>query len=530
VKHVVSWLSDFWVAARSTRGIVTGALLMAMTVAALEQTVVSTAMPTIIAKLKGMNYYAWVLPSYLLAITVTTPIYGKLADMIGRKKVLLFGLAVFAAGSMFSGLAQSMPVLIAMRVVQGIGAGAVMPVVLTMVGDLYTLEERAKVQGLFSAVWGINSLAGPAIGGYLTEEFSWRSVFFVAVPFAVAAGWILVAKVKEGAIAKAEEARPIDWAGSGLLTVGITLLLLAVLTGGGSQGRTIAMLVASALVLVVFAWHERRVADPVLPIDLFRIPNIAASMLGSFMVGGITFCIDVFVPLFVQGVKGGSAEDAGAAITPLFLTWACSVAVAARVVVRLGFRRTAVIGSCVISFGLSALAAGAIWPEASRPLFLVGMVVIGLGMGPTSLSYLLDVQNTVSRDRRGSITGASMFTRTIGGALSIGILGAVLGRSLARFLAARSLDVDVAAALRPESHHTLSPEHLTAVQEALGGSLQVVFLQMVVMALICLLCAFGLRGGQAVSHADAGMMPEHEAEREPEQQDESMGLPLAVEH
>src|SRR5271168_848855 len=172
------------VTARSERAMITTALLLAMMVTALEQTVVSTAMPSIIAQLKGLGIYPWVFSAYLLAATVTTPIYGKLADLLGRKRVLLFGLGLFALGSMLSGMARSMPELIAMRVVQGLGAGAVGPIVLTMLGDLFTIEERARVQGWFSAVWGISSLAGPTLGGVLTDQLSWRWVFFVTVPFA----------------------------------------------------------------------------------------------------------------------------------------------------------------------------------------------------------------------------------------------------------------------------------------------------------------------------------------------------------
>src|SRR3954466_10829964 len=184
-------------AAMRGRGMVTLALLLAMTVTALEQTVVSTAMPSIIAQLKGLDIYPWVFSAYLLPAPLSTPIYGKLADLLGRKRVLLFGLGLFALGSMLSGMARSMPELIAMRIVQGLGAGAVGPIVWTMLGDLFTLQERAKVQGWFSAVWGISSLAGPAVGGVLTDQLSWRWVFFVTIPFAVVSAWILMRHVHE---------------------------------------------------------------------------------------------------------------------------------------------------------------------------------------------------------------------------------------------------------------------------------------------------------------------------------------------
>src|SRR3954466_8573845 len=217
-------------AAMRGRGMVTLALLMAMTVTALEQTVVSTAMPSIIAQLKGLDIYPWVFSAYLLPAPLSTPIYGKLADLLGRKRVLLFGLGLFALGSMLSGMARSMPELIGMRVVQGLGAGAVGPIVLTMLGDLFTIEERARVQGWFSAVWGIASLAGPWLGGTLTDQLSWRWVFFVTVPFAVVSALILVRYVHESVDRR--EGGPIDWVGAVLLALGSVVLLLAVLRGG----------------------------------------------------------------------------------------------------------------------------------------------------------------------------------------------------------------------------------------------------------------------------------------------------------
>src|SRR3954454_3144220 len=222
------------------------ALMLAMSVTALEQTVVSTAMPSIIAQLKGLDIYPWVFSAYLLAATVSTPIYSKLADLLGRKHVLLFGLGLFALGSMLSGMARSMPQLIAMRVVQGLGAGAVGPIVLTMLGDLFTLQERAKVQGLFSAVWGGSSLIGPALGGVLTDQLSWRWVFYVTVPFGVIAAWILARSFHE--TVERKRVAPIDWAGALVLAGATFVLLLAVLRASESAPRlTTALLAAAAL-------------------------------------------------------------------------------------------------------------------------------------------------------------------------------------------------------------------------------------------------------------------------------------------
>jgi MFS family permease len=489
-------------AARSRRGLVTLALMLAMAVAALEQTVVSTAMPSIIASLRGLDIYPWVFSAYLLAATVSTPLYGKIADIFGRKRVLLFGLGLFGLGSALSGMAQSMPQLIAMRVVQGLGAGALGPIVLTMIGDMFTLEERGRVQGLFSGVWGVSSLAGPALGGVLTDQLSWRWVFFVTVPFAAVSAWILVTQVRE--TVKDREPVPIDWAGAGLLSAGTIVLLLAVLHGGHqSLALTVGLLVVATVLLALFAWCESRAADPVLPLDLLRTPHIAAAIAGSFLIGVILFGIDTYIPLFVQGVKGGSATVAGRTITPLFLTWSISVAVAARVVVGLGFRTTAVAGSVLITSGSLALAVGTALPAWSSALFLVGMVLIGLGMGPMSLCCIVGVQNAVPWGRRGVATGAVIFFRTMGGALGVGALGASLGWELSRRLAGTK-GVDVAAALRPETHGRLTPEQLLIVQEALGRSLRNVFLQIAVLAALAIVASLGLSGGRAISHDDAG--------------------------
>lgn len=509
-------------AVRSSRGQITLALLMAMTVTSLEQTVVSTAMPTIIASLKGLKIYPWVFSAYLLASTVSTPLYGKLADLLGRKRVLLFGLALFGLGSVLSGMAQSMPQLIAMRVVQGLGAGAVGPIVITMLGDLFTLEERARVQGLFSVVWGTSSLAGPALGGVITDYLSWRWVFFVTVPFAIVSAWILITQVNE--TVKRREVLPIDWAGAGLLTAGSSVLLMTVLRGSGQtwQGG-VALFSLSLVLLALFVWRESRAADPVLPLDLLLTRHTSAAILGGFLIGALVFGIDTYIPLFVQGVKGGTATVAGQTITPLFLSWAVSVAVAARVVVRFGYRQTALVGSILATVGTLGLALGAAFPAWSRPLFIAGNLVVGLGMGPTSLSHVLAVQNAVPWNRRGAGTAAVMFFRTMGGAVMVAVLGASLAFGLGRRLA-DTPGVDVAAALRPETHALLSPELLSAVQKALGLSLRDVFLQMSAMAALAIVCSLGLRGGRATSHQDAGTRHDAEAHEEEHPVDLAVGI------
>jgi EmrB/QacA subfamily drug resistance transporter len=493
----------------SDRWIVTIALLLAMAVVALEQTVVSTAMPSIIAQLKGLDIYPWVFSAYLLASTVTIPVYGKLADVWGRKHILLFGLVLFAVGSVMSGRAQSMPELILMRVIQGLGAGAVGPIVLTLLGDLFSLEERAKVQGWFSAVWGISSVAGPWLGGYLTDNLSWRWVFYVTVPFAVVAIWVLVRHVKEEV--RRDKVLPIDWSGAGLLASGSTLLLLAILSGPKlSTAVFVGSLAVSVALLALFVAVERRASDPILPPDLFTRVPIASAIAASFLIGALLYGIDTYIPLYVQGVLLGTATQAGEVITPLFLSWAVSVAVAAKLVVRFGFRTTGVVGMGMIALGMAGLALGAARPDSAVVLFKVSLVVTGLGFGPGSLACILGVQNAVDWNRRGAATGAVTFSRVLGGAMGVGVLGATLAFEFARRLAAANgSGIDIIAALRPETHNLLTPEQLRIVQDALGRTLRDVFLQMFALSIVAILCATRLAPGRAVSRVEPASAPDN---------------------
>jgi multidrug resistance protein len=370
-------------------------------------------MPSIIAQFKGLDIYPWVFSAYLLAATVTTPLYGKLADIWGRKPVLLFGLVVFCIGSALSGLATSMGMLIFMRVIQGIGAGAVSPIVLTLLGDLFDLRERARVQSLFSGVWGVSSLAGPALGGYLTVQLSWRWVFFVSVPFGVVSMIILWWFVEEPE-AKRRRVAPLDWPGALLLAGSTSALLFALLDGPQrSTAATVGWSIAAAVLLALFIRQERRAVDPMLHLDLlFRGPVLAA-LIGSFVVGGLLFCMDTYIPLYIQGAMGGNAWSAGKVLTPLFLSWAVSVFLAANVVARWGFRTTGRVGATAVCVGSLGLVAATYVPESAVAIFQASMIVIGLGMGPTSLSQILSVQTVVPWERRGAATGAVTFGRTI---------------------------------------------------------------------------------------------------------------------
>src|SRR5512143_1250748 len=343
------------------RRAVTIALLLVTALASFESTIVSTAMPTIIGELHGLPLYSWVFSIYLLTSTVTMPIYGRLADVYGRRRILMTSTAVFLAGAVTCALARSMPQLIVARGLQGLGAGGLMPIALTVSGDLYSLEERARVQAFFSGVWGFASLVGPLLGAFLTITFGWRSIFTINVPLGIIAFGLVATKMVESVKPGSD---PLDVAGAVTLALGVAALLLAVLqrAGAGILGAGMRLAVgASGLVLLAFfARLQGRRAHPLVPPDLFRHARTAAPYVGGVLLGTTIYGVDTFVPLFVQGARSGTAGAAGAVIAPLGLYWSLSAARAARVVVGRGFRRVAFAGALFIVAGFAALITAAL--------------------------------------------------------------------------------------------------------------------------------------------------------------------------
>ncbi len=324
------------------------------------------------------------------------------------------------------------------------------------------------------------------------------------MPFAIVAIILLAWYVTEPKVER--KVAPIDWAGAGLLSAGLTCLLLVVLDGSKHGVSTAAGLASASLAfLVLFVLREHRAEDPILPMDLMARPVIAASLAGSCLIGAILFGIDTYVPLYIQGVQGGDARLAGRALMPLFLTWAFSVAVAAKAVVHRGLRFGCLVGSFFIAAGSIGLVLGATYPAWYRFGFYPGLVLVGLGMGPASLSLILSVQHAVQWGQRGVATGAVIFLRTIGGSLGVGLLGAALGWELAhRLAAAGGSGIDVAAALRPETHAALGPGQLELVQASLGHALRNVYLQMAGLGIGTMLCALGLPDRHATHASAAG--------------------------
>ena len=394
-----------------------------MSLGALEATVVSTAMPTVIATLGGLAHYSWVFSAYLLTSTASVPIWGRLSDLHGRRRMYLVGVALFLVGSVLSGAATSMMMLIVARAIQGLGAGAIIPMSMTIVGELYTLAERARTQALFSGVWGVASIAGPLVGGYITDALSWQWVFYLNVPF----GFCCMAVIALAYPAARERKQvQVDWLGAALLFSGISTLLIAL---GGDAGSAVGWLAATVMLLGGFAIAQRRAAEPILPLSLVRLPVISRTLVVVFLVGVAMFGAIAFIPLFVQSVQGGTATQAGQVLTPLFLGWVVMSIVGARLTVRVGYRVSAVTGSALMTagfIGLSLLDA-----SSSRTLLLTSCTILGGGMGMQMLSLLLAVQHAVDRSQLGLATSLNQFSRSVGAAMGVAAMGAILARGLA---------------------------------------------------------------------------------------------------
>lgn len=433
-------------------------LLLALFMAAMEMTVVSTAMPTVVADLGGAGHYAWVFTAYMLTSTVTVPIYGKLADLYGRKPVMLVAMALFLLGSMASGQARTMTQLVAFRGLQGVGAGGMQPMALTIVGDIFAIEERGKMQGLFGAVWAIAGLVGPLLGGLIVAALSWRWVFYVNVPFGVLSAGLLVFALVED-VDKREHT--LDVLGAALMAGAVISLLLA------SDGHAPLLLLPLTVALIfAFVAVERRAKEPVLSLALISRRVLATSSALSALSGGAMLGTVTFVPLYVQGVLGGSPTAAGGAIAPLAIGWPIASAISGRLLPKVGFRPLVRIGSVVVVVAAAALAWLVGRGSDSGPI-RVAAAFFGVGMGLSNTALVIAVQSSVDFAERGVATASTMFFRNIGGTVAVGGMGVVLARALAGSVDAGGDDI-VSRVLGPE-RRGVAPELLRAVAGQLAS-------------------------------------------------------------
>ncbi|WCN81975.1 MDR family MFS transporter [Micromonospora sp. LH3U1] len=413
-------------------GLMTGMLL-----AALDQTIVGTALPTIVGELGGINHYSWVVTAYLLASTASTPLYGKMADLYGRRPVFLFSIGTFLVGSLLAGLSQNMTQLIITRGIQGLGAGGLLTLAFTIISDVVSPRERGRYQGLFGAVFGISSVAGPLVGGYFAET-DWRWIFYINVPLAILA--IVVCYHVMRLIPFERRDHSIDWLGAGLLVAGVSSLLLALSWGGNEyawgSGVIIGLFVAGVVLGVLFVLQEARVAEPILPLRLFRSATFALANSALLIIGLVMFGSIIFIPLYLQIVKGASPTRSGLLMLPMMAGIIITSILTGRAMTRIGrYKWFPVAGSVTLLIGMflfTQLEVGtSLWVAFGY------MVVIGVGLGLCMQSLILAVQNAVSVRDLGAGTSSATFFRSLGGSFGVAILGTVLSSRLSSGLGDR---------------------------------------------------------------------------------------------
>jgi EmrB/QacA subfamily drug resistance transporter len=489
------------------RGFIVAGLMMAVSLAALDSSVVGTAMPTIVGTLGGLRLFSWIFSVYLLTSTVTVPVYGKLADLYGRKPVIVFGAVMFLAGSALCGAANSMVMLIFFRAIQGLGAGAVLPIAITIIGDIFSIEERAKIQGLFSGVWGVAGVAGPALGGMITDTIGWRWVFFVNLPLGLAAIGFLSFYYHE---TNQRRRAVLDYWGAALLSGAVVALLLAILQGGRTYGwlggPTLGLFATAAVLLALFILQERRAPEPVIPLGLFSNRVIAISSLAVLVAGAVFFGISSYIPLFEQGVFGGSATMAGLVLAPMSVSWVVAATFSGRAILRWGFYPPALAGGfCLLAGALVLLGLNA---DGTIAVAVLATTIMGAGLGLIMNSTVIAVQNAVDWGQRGVATATTQFFRTIGGSISVAMMGALLDSRMSSRLGSVG---GVPAGTRAEDllnqvkRGELAPQVLQGMREALGASLHETFFILVAAAALCLaVLSFFPRQRAAAAAASSG--------------------------
>ena len=482
-------------------GAITVAVMLATFLAALDTSVVGTAMPTIIGDLGGLDLYSWVFSAYLLTSTTAVPVFGRLSDMYGRKAVFSAGTALFLAGSVLCGSAGNMEQLIAFRAIQGLGAAAVLPTSMTVVGDIFGVVERARVQGLLSAVWGVSAILGPGLGGFIVDKLQWRWLFYVNIPFGLLSVLLLTICLREKPV---PGKRPIDYTGAVALLAAIAILLFGLLELGQSLS-TIPMpawtlVVAGIGLLALFLWHESRVAEPLLPIGLFKNRLFSVSNASGFLAGATLMGMDSFVPPFIQGVLGGTAINAGAVLAPMSISWTIASAVSGRMMVRHGYRPVVMLGAALSLVGALMLAAPVDRGVAQMWLMLA-MLVTGFGMGFSITSFLVAVQSSVGWSERGIATASISFFQNIGGAVGVSVMGAVMNSGMHQGLLSLGPTVlgpadgiaGVSAAsvvLDPVARSSIPAATLEALRVVLASSLRSVYSAIAIASLAGLAMTF----------------------------------------
>lgn len=415
------------------RGWILAAMMITMMLAAMDSTIVATAIPQIVGDLGGFSLFSWLFSIYLLIQTITIPLYGKLADIYGRKPILIFGIIIFLVGSATCGVAWNMNSLIFFRGIQAIGAGAIMATVNTIAGDIYTIQERAKIQGWLSSVWGVSAILGPTLGGAFAQYASWRWIFFINIPIGIAAIVLLSLFLHEN---KSEKIRNINWTGAATMLAAGTVIMFGLLQGGQSwpwiSFNTLSIIIISALLVVITLRIERKSKEPILPRWVWRKPVLLGANLATMGMGMMTMVPSMYLPVFAQSVTGVGAIAAGFILASMSLTWPISSGLSGKLYLRIGFRNTAICGIIIVIIGASTF----LFMDFPGPIgiLVATQLLMGAGFGLISTPLMIGVQSTVTWEQRGVVTGSNMFSRYFGQSMGAAIFAAIFNAALSNKL------------------------------------------------------------------------------------------------
>jgi EmrB/QacA subfamily drug resistance transporter len=461
-----------------TRKVVFLAMVMAIFMVSVEATIVATAMPTIVGDLGGLRYFSWVFGAYLLTQAVTIPIYGRLADFYGRKALLITAIIIFLAGSILSGFAHTMFSLILFRALQGIGAGGVQPVAITIVGDMYQGRERAKVQGFLSSTWAFSAVVGPLLGAFLIQHFGWPIIFWLNVPVGIACIAVVLRVFHENV---ERVAHRIDYAGSLLLAAGVgTLMYVLVMAGNMPLEPAAALATVAVLFLAVLVWHELRAPEPMMPLFLYKIRIILVANLGNFFLGAMMMGITAFMPTFVQGAMGRPAVIAGSVLGSIFIGWTCGSLTGARLQLHFSYRNSAIAGTVPMLTGaviLTTLTAG-----SNIAFAYGGIMLLGLGFGIINSVFVISTQGAVTWTLRGAATSSNIFLRQVGQSIGSAVFGAVF--NIGVYSRIPHAGTVVGQLMDPARRGQIAPLDLARDANAIATSLHEVYFILLCLAIV----------------------------------------------